>query len=398
MEQNILSDIERLKHDYADLKAEIHELSNAFNQAQVSNSRKRGVYTSAGATCEAILKFIYQKDSTNQKPANKMMLDELLIKVADELPVQVMINFRTIQAWRNLGTHDKDDMRNIDSNSLIMIDMALTNIVNWFFSSHLNIEVPNSKTSKIDKKEEATKTIKSKTKSEINSSPTSKAKKPTHEKEIKSVPKKTVTKKQLAKTESPLRDQPLLESIGSNLEKVQTRIENYAQVKLGNQIWMLENLSVIEFRNGDSIRQARTKAEWLEAGENCEPVWCFYRSDAKGDRTPGLLYNWYAVNDPRCLAPKGWRIPNSDDFKELISFCGGENYVQKRFYELTGLKGIFRRKHTGTYTNHSNFAWWTSSFGRLNGYCFEFVSSRFCESGFPKGTGFPIVCIRATAQ
>lgn len=85
MEHNILNDIEKLKHDYADLKAEIHELSSAFNQAQVSNSRKRGVYTSAGATCEAILKFIYQNDSTNQKPANKMMLDELLIKVADEL-------------------------------------------------------------------------------------------------------------------------------------------------------------------------------------------------------------------------------------------------------------------------------------------------------------------------
>jgi len=169
MEKNILINIERLKHDFADLKAEIQELSNSFNQAQVSNSRKRGVYTSAGATCEAILKFIYQKDSTYQKPVKKMMLDELLIKVADELPAQVMINFQTIQAWRNLGTHDKDDMRNIDSNSLIMVDMALSNIVNWFFSSYLNIEVPVSINNKIEKKEESSKTNKTKTKYEIKS-------------------------------------------------------------------------------------------------------------------------------------------------------------------------------------------------------------------------------------
>ena len=143
MEKNILDEIERLKYDYKDLKEEINELKNAINKSEISNSRKRGVYTSAGATCEAMLKLIYHKDTNHQKPVNKLMLDELLFKVNDLLPPQVSINFRTIQNWRNYGTHDKDDMRNADSNSFIMVEMALTNIVNWFFTSYLKIDTPS---------------------------------------------------------------------------------------------------------------------------------------------------------------------------------------------------------------------------------------------------------------
>ena len=143
MEKNILDEIDRLKHDYKDLKEEINELNNAINKSEISNSRKRGVYTSAGAICEAMLKLIYHKDTNHQKPVNKLMLDELLIKVNDLLPPQVIINFRTIQNWRNYGTHDKDDMRNADSNSFIQVEMALTNIVNWFFTSYLKIDTPS---------------------------------------------------------------------------------------------------------------------------------------------------------------------------------------------------------------------------------------------------------------
>ena len=143
MEKNILDEIERLKYDYKDLKEEINELKNAINKSEISNSRKRGVYTSAGAICEAMLKLIYHKDTNHQKPVNKLMLDELLFKVNDLLPPQVSINFRTIQNWRNYGTHDKDDMRNADSNSFIMVEMALTNIVNWFFTSYLKIDTPS---------------------------------------------------------------------------------------------------------------------------------------------------------------------------------------------------------------------------------------------------------------
>jgi uncharacterized protein (TIGR02145 family) len=391
MDSTVLKEIERLKHDFNDLKSEISELNKAINKSQISNSRKRGVYTSAGATCEAILKFIYQKECLQGKPVNKLMLDELLIKVGDFIPPQVLINFRTIQAWRNLGTHDKDDMRTIDSNSLLMVDMALSHIVNWFFSSYLKIEYSNQNIDLVVNNE-LQNAIEKREKDSLS--------KHTeiieHNAKAKNVNKKTYIDDLLVNPLDSLNKMNIPITKQSQTNKESFNVE-YEELIIGNQIWMCDNLSAVEFRNGDFIRQAKTKDEWLEAGENCEPVWCFYRSDAKGDKTPGLLYNWYAANDPRCLAPKGWRIPNSDDFKELIRFCGGENYVQKRFDELKGFKGIFRRKHTGTYTNGSNFAWWTISSGRTNGYCFEFVGLRFCESGFPKATGFPLVCIKETA-
>ena len=36
------------------------------------------------------------------------------------------------------------------------------------------------------------------------------------------------------------------------------------------------------------------------------------------------MYNWYAVNDSRNLAPEGWRIPDSNDFQYLTDYAVDE--------------------------------------------------------------------------
>ncbi|MFM9027861.1 MAG: TonB family protein, partial [Bacteroidota bacterium] len=38
----------------------------------------------------------------------------------------------------------------------------------------------------------------------------------------------------------------------------------------------------------------------------------------------GKLYNWYAVTDPRKLAPKGWHIPSDAEWTILTDHLGGE--------------------------------------------------------------------------
>ena len=38
----------------------------------------------------------------------------------------------------------------------------------------------------------------------------------------------------------------------------------------------------------------------------------------------GKLYNWYAVNDLRELAPEGWIIPSDDDWAHLSHSLGGQ--------------------------------------------------------------------------
>lgn len=71
------------------------------------------------------------------------------------------------------------------------------------------------------------------------------------------------------------------------------------EVKIGDQIWMTRNLNVDKFCNGDPIPETKTNEEWIKAGENGKPAWCYYDNDPANGEKYGKLYNWYAVNDPR---------------------------------------------------------------------------------------------------
>jgi uncharacterized protein (TIGR02145 family) len=96
------------------------------------------------------------------------------------------------------------------------------------------------------------------------------------------------------------------------------------EVKIGNQVWMLKNLDVDTFRNGDSIPEAKTNKEWLIAGSEGNPVWCHYQNNLKAGKKYGKLYNWFAVVDPRGLAPIGWHVPSDEEWTILIDYLGGE--------------------------------------------------------------------------
>ncbi len=100
---------------------------------------------------------------------------------------------------------------------------------------------------------------------------------------------------------------------------------SYATVVMGNgQEWMAENLSVFYFRNGDPIPVVKTNEVWKKAGENKEPACCYYENNAEYGKTYGVLYNWYAVNDPRGLAPEGWHVPTDAEWKNFETFLGDD--------------------------------------------------------------------------
>lgn len=94
------------------------------------------------------------------------------------------------------------------------------------------------------------------------------------------------------------------------------------EVQIGNQVWTSRNLDVATFRNGDSIPQVRSNEEWERAGKEKKPAWCYYANDKNNGEKYGRMYNWYAVNDPRGLCPKGWHIPTSDEWIKLENFIG----------------------------------------------------------------------------
>jgi len=103
-----------------------------------------------------------------------------------------------------------------------------------------------------------------------------------------------------------------------------TQTGPYKSVKIGTQVWMTKNLDVSVFRNGDTIPEAKTDEEWREAGENQQPAWCYSANDPKNGQKYGKLYNWYAVNDSRGLAPTGWHIPSDVEWTILEDYLGDD--------------------------------------------------------------------------
>lgn len=109
--------------------------------------------------------------------------------------------------------------------------------------------------------------------------------------------------------------------LNAKINSLEEQIRSNKSIKVDAQNWMAENLNVSTFRNGDIILQAQSDEEWREAGFNEQPAWCYY-NDRVEDSTIevkyyGKLYNSFALNDPRGLAPEGWRLPTEVDWKEL---------------------------------------------------------------------------------
>ena len=159
----------------------------------------------------------------------------------------------------------------------------------------------------------------------------------------------------------------------------------YKIVKIGKQVWMAENLNVSHFRNGDSIPESK---DWISS-ENGNPAWCYYNNEVANGNKYGRLYNWYAVNDKRGLAPKGWHIPTDTEWKILINYLGGKNMACSKMKTTNGwLKSNYASAgiNNGNGTNESgftglpagfrfddlefnalgsNFYWWSSSSNRI---------------------------------
>lgn len=123
------------------------------------------------------------------------------------------------------------------------------------------------------------------------------------------------------------------------------------EIAIGPQIWSTKNLNVSHFRNGDSIPQVTSGEDWNSFGEKGSPAWCYYNNDPENGKKYGKLYNWYAVNDPRGLAPIGWHIPDDAEWTVLIDFLGGETVAPPK---LKSTNGGYKNDYNGS--NSSGFS------------------------------------------
>ena len=90
----------------------------------------------------------------------------------------------------------------------------------------------------------------------------------------------------------------------------------YHTVVIGNQTWMLENLKVIHYRNGDLIGTTSPATLDILSESNPKYQWAYNGNEDNAD-IYGRLYTWYAISDSRNICPVGWHIPSDEEWKEL---------------------------------------------------------------------------------
>lgn len=132
------------------------------------------------------------------------------------------------------------------------------------------------------------------------------------------------------------------------------RVGHAQSVTVGSQAWDTKNLDVVTFRNGDSIREAKSDEEWAASGEKGEPVWCYYENDPANGAKYGKLYNWYAVSDPRGLCPAGRHVPGDAEWKALVGQLGEEDAAGKKMKSTTGWRDFIKKSTGGS--NESGFS------------------------------------------
>lgn len=98
----------------------------------------------------------------------------------------------------------------------------------------------------------------------------------------------------------------------------------YRTVRIGDQVWMAQNLRVTRYRNGSPIYSELTDTTIGSMGLFPHELVDGIDTDSEMLAGYGRLYNWYAVNNSQGLCPTGWIVPTADDWVQLLDFIGGD--------------------------------------------------------------------------
>lgn len=190
------------------------------------------------------------------------------------------------------------------------------------------------------------------------------------------------------------------------------QFETKGEVKIGNQIWAANNLDVNKFNNGDEIPEAKTNEEWNLASKNKTSAWCYYDNDNKNGLKYGKLYNWYAITDPRGIAPKGWHVPSKEEWIKLFNYLGGERIAGNKMKstsgwdvsgdgnnesQFNGLPGGFRFDN-GEFGNITGLGFFASttefSVSNIEILTLDYGTSTTSFTPFGKGFGMSVRCLK----
>jgi uncharacterized protein (TIGR02145 family)/uncharacterized repeat protein (TIGR02543 family) len=180
----------------------------------------------------------------------------------------------------------------------------------------------------------------------------------------------------------------------------------YSEVRIGTQVWMIENLRTTKLRDGSRIKNATGLLEWESLQE---PGYCWYDNDSVTNRkTYGAIYNWYSIADNKKLSPDGWHVPTIADWNTLFRFLGGETIAGGKLKScdwvsdsgstnetgFTALPGGYR-VYNGVFESldYSGY-WWSFDEDAIQGYRMPSNNTSVYTFGVFKNFGLSVRCVR----
>jgi len=145
---------------------------------------------------------------------------------------------------------------------------------------------------------------------------------------------------------------------------VDSQGNSYSTIRIGNQVWMAENLKVTRYPNGGSIPHITNNFDWSElVSNNTDDAYCFYSNNSSSEY--GVLYTWAAAmggsassssSNPsgvQGVCPDGWHLPSEAEWSQLTNQLGGYSLAGGKLKEA-GFEHWYS-PNTGA-TNESRFS------------------------------------------
>ena len=186
----------------------------------------------------------------------------------------------------------------------------------------------------------------------------------------------------------------------------------YHTIKIGLQVWMVENLKTTKYNDGTTIPFVSDVSQWISL---TTPAFCWYSND-EGIRNSnyGALYNYYAVNTGK-LCPEGWHVPTTAEWNNFEDYLGGQSVAGGKLkqtgtsnwlspntgatdeFGFSALPGGGRIANNGYYRYSNEEGNWWSSNGSINNGDLRSITYDspvlFNYTG-SKRNGFSVRCIK----
>ena len=153
----------------------------------------------------------------------------------------------------------------------------------------------------------------------------------------------------------------------------------YQTIQIGAQVWMAENLKVTHYRDGTAIPTGHSNSDWSNLTTGAYAV---YDDNETNADTYGYLYNWYAVDDSRNIAPAGWHVPTDDEWKTLEMYLGmSQNEADDTGWRGTDEGGKLKEAGTEHWNSQNTGATNESGFTALPGGYLSYGNGNYVSMG-----------------